>query len=54
MKSINLKEAIALAEQTKLTLCDASYLWLAHALRAELVMLDERLARADAELSSRK
>jgi predicted nucleic acid-binding protein len=31
----------------KLSLYDASYLWLARALDAELVTLDERLVRAD-------
>jgi predicted nucleic acid-binding protein len=43
---INLAEAIALAERTKLSFYDASYLWLARALDAELVTLDEKLARA--------
>jgi predicted nucleic acid-binding protein len=42
--------AIALAERTKLSLHDASYLWLAHALGAELVTLDDKLARADEDL----
>ena len=54
VETIDLMEAIALAEQTKLTLYDASYLWLARAYVAELVTLDERLARADAELRSGK
>jgi predicted nucleic acid-binding protein len=44
---INLAEAIGLAERTKLSLYDASYLWLARALGAELVTLDGKLARAD-------
>jgi predicted nucleic acid-binding protein len=43
-----------LAEQTNLTPYDASSLWLARTFVAELVTLDERLARADAELSSGK
>jgi predicted nucleic acid-binding protein len=47
---IDLAGAIALAERTKLTLCDASYLWLARALDVELVTLDDRLARADKAL----
>ena len=47
---IDLAEAIALAERTKLSLYDASYLWLARALDAELVTLDEKLARADKRL----
>lgn len=46
LEGINLAEAIALAERTKLSLYDASYLWLAHALDAELVTLDGKLARA--------
>lgn len=41
-KTIDLNEAIVLAEQTKLSLYDASYLWLAR----ELVTLDDALARA--------
>ena len=40
-------EVIALAEQKRLSLYDASYLWLADKLGAELVTLDKRLARAD-------
>ncbi len=47
LETIDLGEAIALAERTKLSLYDASYLWLARALRAELVTLDEKLARTD-------
>jgi predicted nucleic acid-binding protein len=42
--------AIALAERTQLSLYDASYLWLARALGAELVTLDDKLARADEDL----
>ena len=49
-ETIDLAAAIALAEATKLSLYDASYLWLAHALDAELVTLDDELARADAAL----
>ena len=44
---VDLKAAIVLAEQTKLSLYDASYLWLADPLGAELVSLDEQLARAE-------
>ena len=50
LERINLAEAIALARRTKLTLYDASYLWLARALDAELVTLDDKLARADTTL----
>lgn len=50
LATVDLDAAIALAERTKLTLYDASYLWLARALGAELVTLDDRLARADEEL----
>ena len=49
-KAVDLGEAINLAERAKLTVYDASYLWLAHALGAELVTLDEKLSRADEEL----
>lgn len=37
---------LALAEETNLTAYDASYLWVALALRAELVTLDRKLAAA--------
>jgi predicted nucleic acid-binding protein len=50
LERVNLAEAIALAERTKLSLYDASYLWLARALGAELVTLDGKLARADKAL----
>ena len=39
-------EAIELAERLQLSLYDASYLWLARHLGAELVTLDEKLAKA--------
>jgi predicted nucleic acid-binding protein len=42
--------ALVLAEQTRLTGYDASYLWLAQRLNAELVTLDRDLARAAALL----
>jgi predicted nucleic acid-binding protein len=50
LETVNLEAAIALAEQTKLSLYDASYLWLARALGAELVTLDDKLERADENL----
>jgi predicted nucleic acid-binding protein len=43
---VHLAEALALAEREKLSLYDASYLWLADRLKAELVTLDEKLHRA--------
>jgi predicted nucleic acid-binding protein len=46
LEPIDLGAAVALAESAKLSLYDAGYLWLARALDAELVTLDERLARA--------
>lgn len=50
LETVDLKAAVALAEQMKLSLYDASYLWLARTLNAELVTLDEKLARADENL----
>ena len=50
LETVDLKAAVVVAEQTKLSLYDASYLWLARALDAELVTLDEKLARADKNL----
>jgi predicted nucleic acid-binding protein len=50
LERINIAEAITLANRTELSLCDASYLWLARALNAELVTLDDELARADKAL----
>ena len=41
-------EVLALAESTRLTSYDASYLWLAQQIGAELVTLDQRLAAARA------
>ncbi len=46
-----MKEVIALAERSKLTVYDSSYLWLAQSLRAELVTLDAALARAAQRLA---
>ena len=53
LEAIDLEETIALAESTKLSLYDASYLWLARALGCELVTLDEKLAHADEALRAR-
>ena len=50
LERIDLVEVIALAERTKLSFYDASCLWLAFALDAELVTLDDKLARADKAL----
>jgi predicted nucleic acid-binding protein len=41
---VTLDQVIGLAEQNDLTCYDASYLWLALQLEAELVTLDEKLA----------
>lgn len=50
LEAVDLKAALVLAEQPKLSLYEASYLWLARALDAELVTLDEKLVRADENL----
>lgn len=50
---VDLSEILNLAEQTGLTSYDASYLWLARRLNAELVTLDKQLARAVIADSSR-
>lgn len=52
--TVDLDAAIILAERTKLSLYDASYLWLARTLSAELVTLDDKLARADQDLRGAK
>ena len=44
--SVDLDDAIALAEDTGLTVYDACYLWLARTLRCELLTLDKRLVAA--------
>jgi predicted nucleic acid-binding protein len=49
-ESIDFAATMALAERSRLSLYDASYLWLANALRAELVTLDVKLAGADQQL----
>jgi predicted nucleic acid-binding protein len=43
---------LVLAERFQLTGYDASYLWLAQQLNAELVTLDQQLARAASRLRS--
>jgi predicted nucleic acid-binding protein len=43
---IDLNDVILLADKTGLTSYDASYLWLSRLLQAELVTLDQQLARA--------
>ncbi len=47
--AVELPEVVELAQQSGLTAYDASYLWLARRLPAELVTLDGPLARAAAE-----
>jgi Predicted nucleic acid-binding protein, contains PIN domain len=47
---VELPEVVKLAEQAGLTAYDASYLWLARRLQAELVTLDGQLARAAVKL----
>jgi predicted nucleic acid-binding protein len=47
---VDYADVILLAEQFGLTAYDASYLWLAHELDAELVTLDRQLAHAAAAL----
>jgi predicted nucleic acid-binding protein len=49
---IDCQGALFLAERYRLTSYDASYLWLAQQLNAELVTLDRQLARAAARLLS--
>ena len=50
---IEAAEVFGLAEQTRLSAYDASYLWLARRFGATLVTLDRRLAAAADSLSSR-
>jgi len=47
---VSLEDVLALAEKHRLTCYDASYLWLALQLKAELVTLDERLGRTAEKL----
>ncbi len=46
--AVDHRETLALAGTTGLTAYDASYLWLARQLGAELVTLDKQLAKAEA------
>jgi predicted nucleic acid-binding protein len=48
---VDLAETIALARDTRLSLYDASYLWLALHLKIELVTLDEKLDKAHRKLA---
>jgi predicted nucleic acid-binding protein len=50
-RAVDYAGVIVLAERFALTAYDASYLWLARELAAELVTLDRQLARAAALLS---
>jgi predicted nucleic acid-binding protein len=50
LQNVDLKQVLALAERTALSWYDASYLWLARILDAELVTLDDKLAAADERL----
>lgn len=43
--TVNFDDVVSLAEETSLTVYDASYLWLAQTLDAELVTLDAALAK---------
>ncbi len=49
--SVDLAEAVSIADRFGLSAYDASYLWLARALDAELVTLDKKLDAARARLS---
>ena len=46
IRTVLLDEVVSLAAETDLTAYDASYLWLARTLGAELVTLDGKLGRA--------
>ena len=46
VRHVVMDEVVPLAAETGLTAYDASYLWLARTLRAELITLDHKLARA--------
>lgn len=50
--AVNHDESLALAATTGLTAYDASYLWLARRLNAELVTLDRQLGKAAAKLAA--
>lgn len=51
MRPVDHISVLDLAEATGLTAYDASYLWLARTLSAELLTLDEQLAKAAAALA---
>jgi predicted nucleic acid-binding protein len=51
MAEVDHADVLLLAEETGLTAYDASYLWLARQLNAELVTLDRALARAAAPIA---
>ncbi len=46
---VDLNAVIAFAEQERITVYDATYLWLSHRLGAEIVTLDKKLAEAAVE-----
>jgi predicted nucleic acid-binding protein len=46
INNVDYEGVLTLAEQTRLSFYDASYMWLARQLRAALVTLDRRLAEA--------
>jgi len=50
---IDLAGALRLADEAGLSVYDASYLWLARELRAELVTLDKRLETVSAAMAGR-
>ena len=54
LETVKLDGAIVLAERMKLSLYDASYLWLAHARATSLSRLTDRLARADEDMRRSK
>ena len=43
---VDVMATLQIAEEKSLTVYDASYIWLAHALQAELLTLDKTLAKA--------
>ena len=46
MRDVDIAQCLELAEQTGLTVYDASYLWLARDMGVSLVTLDRKLAAA--------
>ena len=51
---IDLAGALRLADEAGLSVYDASYLWLARVLRAELLTLDKRLETASVTIAGRR